>query len=191
MSLWKKDQKSKEQKLSEEVNKALAMGDGWRDHTTVMQAIHNIPDLLSDDLKKLDEILKSFFIEGGKLESEELDGHYMYTIEYKDVKIRVAFERSGKKKFYTVEDFTPGETPKKVIQTIGNVISTHYEISKRIFAKQIITEILAYLEDDATKDSVQHIVRTYKDNGEVLFNAINGHSKIFDIDMSEVLGEKK
>jgi hypothetical protein len=184
-----KKNKIKDGKLSEKVNAAIAAGKNvWRKHETLMQALSTLPALFDEDIKNLDEILTSYKLNGGVITYDVAT--QVWNTSYKDVEISIAFDSSGKKKRYTLQDVTAGTTKKDVIMTIGRVISAHHEQAKRITAKKVFDELLAYLQDDAAKDGMEHILNDVAGNLEVLFNAINGHTKIFDIDLDEVLGKK-
>jgi len=178
----KKERPKKETKLSFDINRAIAAGkEVWRDHTTVMQALGDIPALIESDLQTLDDTIASFKADGGMIFYDETA--QTFETAYKNVSIKLQFDHTGKKKFYTLEDRNVGKTPKNVIKTIGEVITAHHEISKRLFAKRAIEEIIAYLEDGAAKESVDRILEMFKDNADVLFSAINGYDKVFDIDI--------
>jgi len=182
--------KLKEVKLSDIINGALAAGkDVWRKHVTVMHALESIPELADSDIKLLDDKVASFKKDGGLILFDEKEN--TWTCAYKRVFIKIVFDQRGKKKYSVMEDRTVGHTPKEVITRIGDIVYAHHQISKRLFVKQLITEVISYLDDDATKDSIEAIIDTYQGNAAVLFNAINDHGGIFDISIDAFLEDRK
>lgn len=181
-----KDKKKDETKREFDFNKAIVAGKKvWRGHTTTMQAFGDIPTLIDNDILELDKTIKDFGADGGMITYDETTS--TWDCSYKNVDIKIIFDHTGRKKFHTITDKNHGKTPKNIIKTIGDVIAAHHELSKRLFAKKAMNEIIEYLEDNAAKDSIETLLELFKDNGEVIWRAINGDYEAFDVNINEYL----
>ena len=170
------------------MNAAIAAGkDVWRSHTEVMQWLSEVPPIIDKDIALLDAELIKFRKEGGYIEYN--DAIRTWKCEYKNITIRIEFDEKGKIKYRAIEDTNLGKTPKDVIKKIGLIVSAHHELDKRIFAKKILGQLIEYLDNHATKESIDNMLTVFKDNGEVLFRAINGEESIFNIDLKEFVEE--
>jgi hypothetical protein len=179
----------KESKIAYDLNAAVIAGkDEWRSHTEVMQWLSEAPVLLDKDIALLTDAIKRFRGEGGIINFDERIK--MWSCEYNNITIRIQFNEKGKIKYRAMEDTNLGQTPKDVIIKIGLVVSAHHELDKRLFARKICGELISYLEDHSTKESIDnHILKLFKDNVEVLWNSINGTENVFDVDLKQVTKE--
>ncbi|MCL2606941.1 MAG: hypothetical protein FWD92_00030 [Methanomassiliicoccaceae archaeon] len=184
--MFRKKSKEAGGRRSFEIDHAISVGKKvWRDQLNLMQVIGDLPTILDNDVRELDEIIQSFKDNGGQIRFN--DETLTWTCSYRKVNVKIVFDHTHKKKFSSFTDENAGKTPKEVIKTIGAVISAHHEISKRLFARRLIKEMISYFEDAAAKDSIEEIIEDFKDNAEVKFNAINGNHRIFDINIEDLL----
>jgi len=186
----KKEQPTKESKTTYEINAAIVAGkDVWRPVTEFMQWLPKTQTILENDIATLDEMLKSYIEKGGSVSYNE--AQRMWTAEYSNIRVHIRFDHIGKVKYRAIEDENYNNTPKDIIKEIGLIISVHREYDKRRFALKVIKELIAYIDDDATKDSIQAILNKTDSSLETLFNAIRSEDSPFALSIDNIAEDTK
>ena len=182
-------EKKKETRIAYDLNSAIIAGkDVWRTHTEVMQWLGEVPPLIDRDIALLDNAINQFRLDGGKIDYN--DAERMWSCDYNNISVRIQFDERGEIKYRAMEDTNLGRKNKDAIKKIATVVSAHHELEKRLFAKSIMSELISYLEDHSTKESIDnHILKMFKDNVEVLWNSVNANENAFEIDLKAATKE--
>ena len=183
----RKEKPKKETKVTYDLNAAIATGkDTWRKITEFMQWLPKGQDILKSDISILEDIIKEYRNKGGIVEFNET--YRTWETEYSCFKIKFEYDEKNKFKGYEVKGEDP-KISKDVLKEISIAVSAYSELDKRKFALEVMNELIAYLDDAATKDSIDHILERLKDNNEVLFKAISGEGSMFDLNVDDIAAE--